>query len=151
MKQILFVCSGNTCRSPMAEAVFRKLAQERGVEIEVKSAGTGAWRGSSASYASQEAAAEIGADLSDFESTPLSLELMDGSDLVVGMTAGHRREILSRYPDAADKVRLLLEFDGSRQDVSDPYGGSLDLYRFTLQAMLPALERLLELIENKQI
>ena len=135
----------------MAEAVFRRLAQLRGVEVEVKSAGTDAWRGSRASGSSQAAAAEIGADLGDFESTPLTRELVAASDLIIGMTAGHRREILARYPEAAGRVRLLLEFEGGTQDVSDPYGGSPDLYRFTLQAMLPALENLLELVENKQI
>ena len=135
MKQLLFVCSGNTCRSPMAEACFKVLAQAHGLDgLIVKSAGTGAIKGAPASYQACEAVKEIGGDLRDFSSTPLSFE------------------ILRRYPAAAGKVRLLLEFDNQAgANVNDPFGGGLDLYRFTLSAMMPALNRLAEKILNNEI
>lgn len=153
MKQLLFVCSGNTCRSPMAEACFKVLAQAHGLDgLIVKSAGTGAIKGAPASYQACEAVKEIGGDLRNFSSTPLSFELVDKSDLIIAMTAGHRAEILRRYPAAAGKVRLLLEFDNQAgANVNDPFGGGLDLYRFTLSAMMPALNRLAEKILNNEI
>lgn len=153
MKQLLFVCSGNTCRSPMAEACFKVLAEAHGLtDIEIRSAGTGAMRGMPASYQACEAVKDIGGDLSVFRSTPLSSELVNSSDLIIAMTSGHRAEIIRRYPMAADKVRLLLEFAGQPgTSVSDPFGGSLDLYRFTLSAMMPALNNLADKILNHEI
>lgn len=153
MKQLLFVCSGNTCRSPMAEAVFKVLAGAHGITgLTVRSAGTGAVSGAPASYHACEAVKDIGGDLSKFGSTPLSSELVDTSDLIVVMTSGHRSELIRRYPNAAGKVHLLLEYAGDGgADVVDPFGGSLDLYRFTLSAMMPALNKLAEKILNKEL
>jgi len=152
MKQVLFVCTGNTCRSPMAEAAFNVLAGAQGVGWRAKSAGTCAWPGGAAGGMAQLAVAEIGGDLKNFRSRPLSRALVDESDLIVAMTADHRADILENYPDVAGKTRLLLEFaPGNDENVADPYGGSLDLYRYTLEAMLPALDGLIARIQENLI
>ena len=144
MKQVLFVCTGNTCRSPMAEAAFNVLAGAHGIDWRAGSAGTCAWPGGPASNMAQRAVAEIGGDLGGFRSRPLSRAMIEESDLIVAMTADHREDILAGYPSAAGKTRLLLEFaPGNEENVADPYGGSLDLYRYTLEAMMPALDGLI--------
>lgn len=126
---IVFVCTGNTCRSPLAEAIFRKLLAERlnCAEAElpkhgffVASAGISAGYGSPAAAESLSLAEEFGLNLSRHESRPLTDELLQRADRIYTMTAGHREAILAVHPDLADRVELL-----SREglDVADPIGG----------------------------
>ncbi len=132
---VLFVCTGNTCRSPMAEAIFRRLAAERlgcrPDEIErhgvvVASAGISAWAGSRASPNAIEAMTEIGCDLGGHESQPLTEPLVRQADVILTMTAAHRAAILAQFPEAGGRVTML---SPDRQDVLDPIGGSLETYR----------------------
>ncbi len=132
---VLFVCTGNTCRSPMAEARFRQLAAEwlgcAADEIEerglvVTSAGLAAWAGAKASAGALEAMAEIGADLSGHESQPVTETLVRQADLIWTMTASHRAALLAQFPEAGGRVAMLAP---DRQDVSDPIGGPVSTYR----------------------
>jgi protein-tyrosine phosphatase len=132
---VLFVCTGNTCRSPMAEAIFRRLAAERlgcrPEEIErhgvvVASAGLAAWAGGPASTGAVEAAAELGGDLRGHESQPLTESLAQQADVILTMTATHRAALLAQFPEAGGRVTML---SPDRRDVIDPIGGSLENYR----------------------
>ena len=132
---VLFVCTGNTCRSPMAESLFRRLAAERlgcppeAIEqhgVVVASAGISAWSGTRASAGAIDAMAERGGDLGGHESQPLTEDLVRQADVILTMTAAHRAAILARFPEAGGRVSML---SPDRQDVLDPIGGTLDTYR----------------------
>ena len=149
-KSVLFVCTGNTCRSPLAEAWFNKCAAENGLaDVTAGSAGLFAAAGSRASENSRIAAAEMGADLEDFRSRQLTLEMIMEADLIVGMTDGHCRKIASAVPEAAAKIKRMSDFSGC--DVSDPYGGSLDEYRRAFAVIRQAVEKTVEQIKTEKI
>lgn len=107
--RILFVCTGNTCRSPMAEGMMRKMAKERGLDIAVRSAGVAAAPGVPISRHAEAVLKEQG--IADrFLSTPLHAELVEWSDLILSLTEGHKRQILYSFPEAADKIYTLKEY-----------------------------------------
>ena len=122
---ILFVCTGNTCRSPMAEAAARQLVADAGGGVTVSSAGVSAADGYAAS---PEAVAEIGdagGGLADHRSHALTAQAVADADVVYTLTADHLDLLLSRFPDAAGKARRL----DPDADVADPIGGSAEDYR----------------------
>lgn len=149
MKRILFVCTGNTCRSPMAAALFRK--RVGGVlEWEADSAGLYASPGSPASFNAIQALKELEVDLSSHQSKRLDSVLVEQADLIVSMTAGHRFDLLQNFPQTANKVCLIKSFETSKvpADLSDPFGGSLELYKKTRDEIDRALSDLILFIRN---
>jgi protein-tyrosine-phosphatase len=129
---VLFVCSGNTCRSPMAEYALRMLLEkERPGRTEVKSAGTLGLSSQPATIYAQEASRIWDLDMSAHRSQPLTAELTARADLIFAMTADHYREIVRVDRRAAEKTYLLKNFPDNSSDgepVADPIGMELEYY-----------------------
>ena len=141
---LLFLCSGNMCRSPMAEYLMREWLGQDSV-WSVQSAGVSAGDGLPASWEAVQALRESGIDLLAHRSRRLTRELVDAARVIVVMTDAHRAAVLERFPDARERVRLLGSFGPSPEDgddVGDPIGSSLDVYRRVrdqIRALLPNL------------
>ena len=132
-KRLVFVCTGNTCRSPMAEALAHELVPDG---WEVLSAGLHASVGDSATPEAVLAASEFGADISGHRVRSMTDALAFSSSLLVGMTAAHAAELRLRFPFAADKVHVLGEYGPKPvRDIPDPFGGTLADYRQCIRAI----------------
>ena len=143
---LLFVCTGNTCRSPMAEALARKMLADR---LQVKeselsdrgyrvvSAGTSAGHGGAATEESEQAVKKYGADLSRHESRPVTVSMIEEADKVWVMTPRHRKTLVEWMPDHAGKIELL---DPSGKEIEDPIGGPLEVYRTVARQIHDSLQ-----------
>ncbi len=131
MKTILFLCTGNVCRSPMAEGLFRHAVKGRG-EFRVLSAGLGAIDGQPPTHFSVQAMREIGLDISHQRSRTLTADMVRSADYIFGMTHSHVDTVALLYPQQAEKTFLLREFDETlesyEKDISDPIGSPYEVY-----------------------
>ncbi|GAA0295440.1 low molecular weight protein-tyrosine-phosphatase [Streptomyces polychromogenes] len=160
MYRVCFVCTGNICRSPMAESVFRSHVAEAGLEdlVEVDSAGTGGWHEGDGADPRTVAVLEAAGYAQDHRARRFRASWFDRLDLVIALDAGHLRDLraLAPTPEAAAKVRLLRSYDpagtsvrgsGSGSlDVPDPYYGSFDGFEECLELVEAASTGLLEAV-----
>lgn len=144
---LLFICTGNTCRSPLAEVIARRMIADRAIpDLTVGSAGTQAWADTPASDGSLLVALEHGLDLGDHRSRPLVPAIVNGAQVLLTMGPHHleRAEALG----GTGRSWLLTEFAGETpRPISDPFGGDLGVYRDTYEE----LERVIDAVLNRVV
>jgi glycine hydroxymethyltransferase len=154
VKNVLFVCTGNICRSPIAEGFFRRLLGNRR-DIEVASAGVHAVRGQPPSLYAVQVCEEEGVDISGLRSQPLTASLIDRATHIFAMTGAHLETIHMLFPHGAEKSFLLREFEepGTTvwRDVPDPIGLGRDVYELCARTIKNALPSVLAFVEQGEL
>src|SRR2546426_4063616 len=154
VKSVLFVCTGNICRSPIAEGIFRRLIGNRG-DIDVVSAGVHAVRGQPPSLYAVQVCAEEGTDISGLRSQPLTATLVDQATHIFAMTGAHLETIQALFPHTAEKTFLLREFEepGTTvwRDVPDPNGLGREVYEDCARIIKNALPSVLAFVEQSAL
>lgn len=144
MDKIVFICTGNTCRSPMAEGLFKALNGEQKTGLEAISAGIFTNNGMSASENAVIVAKELGADISNHKSQMLNGNIVNDAKYLVCMTGAHYDQILLKFPNVSDKLFTL-----SPTDIDDPFGGNIDEYRSCATQIKSAVESIIERLSKK--
>ena len=140
--KLLFICTGNTCRSAMAQALAEKMIEDNGLDIKVGSAGLFADGHSPASENARRAVVRYGASLEGHVSTPLTEKAAKEADRIYAMTQDHAKLLKLSRPDLSDRIEL---FDPDGKDIPDPYGGDIEVYRKTRDTLKSGIEKMLPL------
>lgn len=149
--KIMFVCTGNTCRSSMAAGLAEAILKERGIsDITIMSAGTMAWPGDPAANQAIEALAAKDIDITHHRATILNRELIDQADLILTMTANHKGQAQRISPDSNHKIFTLTEYTGTEGDITDPFGQPVEIYQKCAQQLEQLITRAFDkLLQNK--
>lgn len=135
MPKILFVCTGNICRSPMAEGLLKAMQSD----FSVSSAGVSSVDGWNATPEAIEVMREKGIDISGHSARQVTGDMIDDADLILTMTTRHKKLLINDYPQAAGKIFTLKEFAGTGIDIEDPYFTTKEFYEMILGEIEEAL------------
>lgn len=147
--RLLFVCSGNICRSPMAEGLARESAARRGRRVESQSAGTLGIVGRPADPYAVAVCKELGIDLDSHRSQAVTPDLVAWSDYILVMEYAHAAVIRSRYPDIGERLLLLGGF-GKNMEIADPVGGWKFQFRWSRDEIRQAVDTFLQRLPEKR-
>ena len=128
--KIMFVCTGNICRSAMAEKMLKnKIQDKRDLHIQVFSSGISAYNGDTPTYeALKVMREEYGIDMTAHKATHVSCSNIEEMDKILCMTNSHKRTLIAMYPQISDRIYTIKEYVGLEGDVLDPYGGTIEVY-----------------------
>lgn len=145
----MFVCTGNICRSPMAHGYMQKKVKDLKKENEyiISSCGTHAVTGESATYNAVKAMQKYNVDISKHRATSIEDSDIQSYDLIFGLTENHKRLVLDKYPQLADKVFTLKEYVNNKEkykNIDDPWGLDLTVYNSTAKEIVENIDKVLE-------
>lgn len=145
--KIIFVCTGNTCRSPMAEALMKKYCMENGLDFDISSGGIMLEPDVDVSRNSVIAMQDYGIDISAHEPKAITIDDISEADLILTMTSSHAEFLKNATPQFAQKIYTLAEISGA-DEIIDPFGQSLDVYRSCAEKIDRAISALLDKLKN---
>ncbi len=147
--KIMFICTGNICRSAMAHKMLEKKAKEQNKDVEVYSCGIWAQNGDIPTYEGIKTMSEYGIDLSMHRATNISNSNIEKMDVILCATLNHKRSVISMYPELKDKIYTMKEyamFPENDLDIADPWGYGLDVYKKCAKEIEICIEKILEKI-----
>ncbi len=150
MLSVLFVCTANVCRSPMASALYQRIVadEDKSGEWHIESAGTLAVPGIPAAANARLAMKNIGLNIENHRSQPVNAQMLENFDLILTMEQGHKESLSIEFPQISGRIYLLSEMVGTAYDIWDPVGGSLDDFTATANELADILTRGFEYIKR---
>lgn len=148
IKTIAFVCTGNTCRSPMAEGLFNSLVKNLSLPYRALSAGIFAVSGSLPSENAVEISAENGIDISGHRAVQFNHDIAEKADIILTMSQSHKETLSNFFPNMSDKIYTLPEYIGNTAftEVFDPFGGNIDVYKSCFEVLKVFIKKLIDVL-----
>lgn len=149
--KIMFICTGNICRSAMAHWLLKKKLEERNIKnVEVYSAGIYAVEGDTSTYEAIEVMEEYGVDLKKHRATKVQNSNIKDMDIILCMTLSHKRDLIYMYPELKEKIYTLKEYvkdEKNGVEIRDPWGYDIVTYRFCASEIDACLDKLIEMLK----
>ena len=152
MKQIIFVCTGNICRSPVAEGIFNKIAAEQGLEFSAVSRGTAGYHvGEKPDYRAIAIAKQNGVDIDSIRAKQITKEEAKESSYIFTVTEKHRQQLLKIAPELEDRIFNLLPFVHLGESIEDPYYGTNQDFANVFDILQKACLKLVEMLKKNRL